>query len=303
MRILVVGAGAMGSLFAARLKKGGHEVSLLERVKDRVEEINERGIRVEGVGGKYVVKVQALSSPPRWKPNLILICVKAYDTRKAAEAIRKIVGAETVILTLQNGVGNVEILSEVLGKERVLGGVTAEGATLLSSGRVRHAGQGDTILQQSPLSDSVVQVFQAAGFRTRAEADVRSFIWGKLIVNVGINALAAITRLRNGRIPELESLRAVMATAVAEAVAVCTAMKLSLPFPDPTGKVEQVCRDTAGNVASMLQDILKHRKTEIEFINGAVVREGKKAGIPTPVNATLTGLVTALEETHAERLR
>jgi 2-dehydropantoate 2-reductase len=149
----------------------------------------------------------------------------------------------------------------------------------------------------------VVDAFNAAGFRARAEADARRFIWGKLIINVGINALAAITRLKNGRLPELGSLRPVMAEAVAEAVAVCGALQISLPFPDPRGKVEQVCRDTAANVASMLQDILKHRKTEIEFINGAIVREGRRVGVPTPVNATLTALVKALEETHEERLR
>ena len=303
MRILIVGAGAMGSLFAARLKMGGHDVTLLERVMERVEEIKAQGIRVEGVSGKYAVNIPASSTPPRRKQDLVLFCVKAYDTRKAAESIRKIMAPQTVILTLQNGLGNVEILSEVLGKERVLGGVTAEGATVLSRGRIRHAGQGDTILQQSPLSEGVVSAFQAAGFRARAEADAQSFIWGKLIVNVGINAIAAITRLRNGRLPEMQSLRAVMADAVAEAVAISSALHIALPFPHPLGKVEQVCRDTAANVASMLQDILKHRKTEIQFINGAIVREGSKIGIPTPVNATLTALVTALEETHAERLR
>lgn len=302
MRILVVGAGAMGCLFAARLKRANHEVSLLEVLSDRVEEINRKGIRVEGLGGKFKTMVPAFSELPSIQPDLILICVKAYDTREAAKNIRKWLTSKPAILSLQNGLGNVEILLEVFGGEKVLGGVTAEGATLLGSGRVRHAGQGETIIQSGPFSDNIVSAFTDAGFRSRAEPEVRSFIWGKLIVNAGINALTAITRLKNGRLPELEGTRSVMEEAVREAFSVSSAMGISLPFGDPVEKVKQVCRDTAANIASMLQDILKHRRTEVAFINGAIAREGKRLGIPTPVNSTLASLVSVIEDTYLERV-
>jgi 2-dehydropantoate 2-reductase len=292
----------MGCLFAARFKKAGLDVSLLETLPERVEEINRKGIRVDGVTGKFRAKVHVYTEPPPLPPDLVLICVKAYDTLAAASEIRKSAGPDTRILTLQNGLGNLEVLSEVLGKDRVLGGVTAEGATVLGQGRIRHAGQGDTIIQSGPSSKNVISAFATAGFRTRAVEKIQSFIWGKLIVNVGINAIAALTRLKNGRVPELEGSRWVMKEAVAESVAVCKARQIELPYPDPVERVAQVCRDTASNVASMLQDVLQRRRTEIAFINGAVVREGKELGIPTPVNSTLTALVTVIESTYSESL-
>jgi 2-dehydropantoate 2-reductase len=302
MRILIVGAGAMGCLFAARLKKAGHDVRLLEKLLDRAEEINLKGLRVDGVSGRYRVKVPAFSEPPPAPHDLVLVCVKAYDTLAAAMDIRRSVGPETLVLSLQNGLGNLEALSGVLGEEKILGGVTAEGATVLGPGRIRHAGQGETIIQSGRVSEEVLSAFNGAGFRSRAEEDIRSYLWGKLIVNVGINAVAALTRLRNGRVPELEGSRQVMEEAVAEAVAVSNGNRIRLPYPDPAGRVMQVCRDTSANIASMLQDVLHRRRTEIEFINGAVVREGKKLGIPTPVNSTLAALVSAIEETYAERV-
>lgn len=302
MHILVVGAGAMGCLFAARMKEAGHDVRLLETLHERVEEINRKGIRVQTVAGEYSVKVPAFSEPPSLPPDLVLICVKAYDTPAAAEKIRESIGAETRILSLQNGVGNLELLSEALGEEKVLGGVTAEGATVLGSGRIKHAGEGETIIQGGPFSETIITAFTAAGFRCRGEEDIQSFIWGKLVVNVGINAVAALTRLKNGRVAELGGSQWIMKHAVAEAVEVCRARGIVLPYPDPVEKVLQVCRDTAANIASMLQDVLNRRRTEIAFINGAIVQEGKKIAIPTPVNATLTSLITVIEETYSESL-
>jgi 2-dehydropantoate 2-reductase len=303
MRILVVGAGAMGCLFAARLHNGGQDVTLLETLHERVEEINRKGVEVEGVSGSYKATVPALSAPQFIPPpDLVLICVKAYHTLSAARSIREIVGPQTRVLSLQNGLGNLETLSEALGPDKVLGGVTAEGATVLGPGSIRHAGEGETIIQDGVFSEAIISAFMNAGFRSRADKNIRGYIWGKLLVNVGINALAALTRLKNGRLPEMEGSRLIMQEAVAEALRVSSSLQISLPYPDPLGKVMQVCRDTADNVASMLQDVLKRRRTEIGFINGAIVREGKRLGVPTPVNSTLTSLVTVIEETYEESL-
>jgi 2-dehydropantoate 2-reductase len=293
----------MGCLFSSYLKKAGHKVSLLEILPERVDRINRQGIRIEGVSGRHRVKVPAFATPPSVEPDLAIVCVKAYDTLQAARNIQDVLRPDTRVLTLQNGLGNVEILAEVLGVERVLGGVTAEGATLLGPGRIRHAGQGSTILQASPDGEAIVTVFRDAGFQARAEANIQDFIWGKLLVNVGINALTAVTRLRNGRLPELEGSRQIMEEAVSEALAVAKAVGVSIPFPDPWGTVVEVCRNTAGNVASMLQDVLKQQPTEIAFINGAIVREGKRLGISTPVNATLASLVTVIQETYEESVK
>jgi 2-dehydropantoate 2-reductase len=298
LHLLIVGAGAMGCLFAARLKRAGFQVTLLEKIQETVDSITAEGLFVDGVSGEYRVMVSAYSGHAPRQPDLVIICVKSYDTREAGETIQPWLHPDAPILTLQNGVGNIEILQDVFGKKRVLGGVTAEGATVLAPGKIRHAGQGDTIVGDGKAAGEIVAVFEKAGFNIRAVQDINPFIWGKLIINVGINALAAITRLKNGRLPELQGTRRIMEMAVAEAVAVIEAKNIGIPYPDPVGRVVEVCKATAGNVASMLQDVLNKKKTEIDSINGAVVREGAALGIPTPVNFTLTSLVQAIQETY-----
>jgi 2-dehydropantoate 2-reductase len=296
----------MGCLFAARLSKAGFHVTLLDYIPERAKQINEQGIVVEGVTGPYTVNVPTVAGDLSSPPDLVLLCVKSYKTRQASETIRSTLPANAVVVTLQNGVGNVEILEHVFGKERILGGVTSEGATLLGPGKIRHAGQGETII--GPAGDpkgpaeNLVSAFGRAGFKTKSVYNVSEHIWGKLIINVGINALTAITRLKNGRLPEVPGTRLVLEEAVKEAVAVAAAKSIQLPYPDPLDRVMQVCEATAGNMASMLQDVLKEKETEVDAINGAIVREGKALGIPTPVNLTLTSLVHAIQETYKEKI-
>jgi 2-dehydropantoate 2-reductase len=281
-------------------------VTLLDHIEKRAGLINSQGIKVEGILGEYTVQLPTLAGKIQDVPDAAVICVKANETKKAAEDIAPLIGPNAYVLTLQNGLGNVEILQEIFGKDRTLGGVTAEGATLLGDGHVRHAGQGDTKFgSEVPLGDDlneIVSAFNDAGFNTQSAHNVNSLIWGKLIVNVGINALTAITRLKNGRLPDVGGTMAVMESAVRESVAVADAKGIDLPYPDPLGRVKEVCRATAGNIASMLQDVLKQSITEVAFINGAIVREGEALGIPTPVNHTLTCLVQAIQETYEERV-
>lgn len=305
MYFLVVGPGAMGSLFAACLQRAGFEVTLLDYIEERAKRINDHGIRVEGVTGEYTVKVPTTTGGIPKPPDLVLICVKAYNTREASMNVDLWLKPETAVVTLQNGLGNLEILEEIFGGERVLGGVTAEAATLVGPGIIRHAGRGETIIgpggdPEGP-AERMVVAFNRAGFQARSVNDVKDLIWGKLLINVGINALTAITRLKNGRLPELEGTRLVLEEAVKEAVAVAEAKNIKLPYADPIGRVIEVCRATAGNIASMLQDVLKKKLTEIDFINGAIVREGRDLGIPTPVNLTLTSLVQVIQKTYQER--
>ena len=306
MRFLIVGPGAMGCLFAARLKKAGNEVTLLDYRQDRADFLNKKGITVEGVSGEYRANVTSITEKLSDEVDVALMCVKANQTKAAAERVKDLAGLASHVLTVQNGLGNVETLGAILGKEAVLGGVTAEGATLLGVGHVRHAGRGETIIgpkgeAEGPVSE-IVSVFKEAGFDTRVVDNVDDLIWGKLVINVGINALTAITRLKNGRLPEVKGSRSVLEEAVREAVAVTEAKGIHLPYPDPLERVLEVCRATAGNIASMLQDVLNRRVTEVEHINGAIVREGEILGIPTPVNRTLAGIVQVLQETYDEQL-
>lgn len=295
----------MGCLFAARLRLAGFPVALVEKVVERKEAITRQGIRSEGVTGEHTVPVPVSSGKTSLPPDVMLIFVKSSETREAAEAVKTWLKPDTSVLTLQNGLGNVEILAEIFGQRRVLGGATAEAATLLSHGRIRHAGQGKTLIAPLERLDTKAQeiasAFIRAGFETEVSQDLNSLLWGKLIVNVGINALAAITRLKNGQLPQFPEALVIIEEAVKEAATVAKARRVTLPYADPLSRVLEVCSATSDNVSSMLQDVLNKRPTEIDSINGAVVREGKALGIPTPINRTLTSLVRVIQQTYLTR--
>ncbi|RJR19728.1 MAG: 2-dehydropantoate 2-reductase [Desulfobacteraceae bacterium] len=302
MDIAVVGPGAMGCLFAARLKQSGNNVTLVDYKEQRAAFISSEGVRIEGSSGSHVVSVPAAVGKMAVPPEVIIVFVKATQTKKAAMNAATWAGPDSLVLTLQNGLGNMEILQEIFGIKRVAAGVTAEGGTLLEAGHVRHAGRGETIIGRPPGDagkiERLVNALNGAGFSARLVDRVEELIWGKLLVNVGINALAAVTRLRNGDIPRIEPLRQIMADAVEEAMAVVRAKGVKLPYENPLQKVMDVCQATAVNLASMLQDVLRERTTEVEAINGAIVREASALGIPAPVNMALARIVKGIESSY-----
>lgn len=306
MKFLVVGPGAMGCLFAARLKLSGKEVVLLDNDSQRAQRITKKGIRVTGVSGDYRVPVPVIVGDHPFRPDFILICVKSNDTKEAGESASSFAGPDTMAVTLQNGLGNIEKLAEIFGPEKVLGGVTAQGATLLEEGSIRHAGEGETVIgpreRGGDAAHALVSLLNVAGFETRLVDSVEELIWGKLIVNVGINALTAIVRIKNGGITTIPGIRQVMEQAVGEAVNVAKEKGIHLPYKEPFDRVMAVCEATKDNISSMLQDVLKEQRTEIEMINGAIVREGEKLSIPTPVNRALTQLVQGIQETYQDRV-
>jgi 2-dehydropantoate 2-reductase len=306
MRFLIVGPGAMGCLFGARLKRAGFDVTLLDYNRERTELLNRQGISIEGVSGEYTEMVPSMVYEIGDGFDFVLLCVKSNKTRIAAEFLKTKLALETTIVTLQNGVGNLEILEEIFGKERALGGVTAEGATALGWGRIRHAGVGATIVGPRGTvggpAEKLVDALNKAGFKAETADNVKGLLWGKLIINTGINALTAITRLKNGRLPDLTGTDLIMEELVREAEAVAAAKNILLPYEDPLARVKEVCRNTSGNISSMLQDVLNKKETEIDFINGAIVIEGEMLGIPTPVNRIITYLVKAIEESYQESL-
>ena len=304
MKIAVVGPGALGCLWAASLAEAGQDVVLMDYRPERAEFITRRGLVVEREGRERRTIIRVSVDPDEAaRTDLVMICVKAYQTEIAVKPLRGRLKPETRVLTLQNGVGNVETLAQALGRSVVWGGITAQGATELGLGQIRHAGAGETVIgalaegEESRLQETA-DVFNRAGLPTRVEGDVQSVIWSKLIVNVGINPLTAILHLRNGQLLEYDDSHHIMAAAVAEAVAVARAAGITLIFPDPLARVEGVARATSGNVASMLQDILAKRRTEIDFINGAISDRGRELGLPTPVNDTLTALVKTMESSY-----
>lgn len=301
MRIVVVGPGAIGSLFAALLSEGGHEVALLGHRAGPVSVINAKGLTVLREGTLRTVPVRATTRASELgTPDLVLMCVKAYATRQASADVAPAVGANTAVLTLQNGLGNVETMASVFGQEKVLAGVTSHGATLLTPGLVRHAGEGETALgeldgRETDRLRAVVEGFRQAGVRVQVSQAVRSLIWGKVVVNCAINPLTAILRVENGKLLASERARELMAAAALEAVAVARVLGIEVPYGDPVARAEEVARLTAANRSSMFQDVRRRKRTEIDYISGAVAKLGDEAGVPTPVNRTLAQLVGAIE--------
>lgn len=308
MKITIIGPGAMGCLLAGFLSKSKEEVWLLDKNPERAKKINEEGIRVEGISGNWQAKVKATCETKEiGVQDLLIITVKSYDTKEALKNIKPLLSDDTLVLTLQNGLGNIEIISELVAPDRVLGGITNQGATLLKTGWVRHAGKGETVLGRTDgriLVElrSIRELFNKVGMETRLSKDIKALLWSKLLINVGINALTAITRLNNGRLIEFEASRKILADAVNEAIKVAKKKRIKLIYDDPLSKAEAVCQATANNVSSMLQDIIKARRTEIDFINGVIVRQAQGLGIPTPVNTVLTNLVKTIEASYDLRV-
>jgi 2-dehydropantoate 2-reductase len=302
MKIAVIGPGAMGCLFAGYLKEGGLDVILLEQFEDRARVLEEQGVRIEGVRGKHKVDVPVAMEAEAVGPvGLVIVCVKAFQTEEALRQHRALVGEGTTVWSTQNGMGNYEAMAAVVEKDRIVGGSTTLGANELGPGRVHHAGEGDTFIGEldGSISARVEQIagrLTAAGIKVEVRDDIQKIIWSKLLVNIGINALTAILRVRNGVLVEHQPSRSLMEAAVSEAVRVAAGQGIAFDEAQIQERVKEVARLTARNRSSMLQDMLAGRRTEIDYINGAIARLGD-----APVNRALCDLVRALEKTHAER--
>ncbi len=302
MRIAIIGSGAMGSLFGGRLSLAGHDVVLYDVYREHVDAVRSQGLLIEdAAGGEPTVARPRASADPQVAAgaDVMIIFVKSTSTEEVAAQFQPLAGPATIALTLQNGLGNEEIIRRHFGSERTAAGVTSHGATFLGPGHIRHAGRGPTHLSMgagrsgrlAPLCAALV----GAGFETRIEEDVAGLVWSKLVINVGINALTAITGVTNGRLLDMEWTRTLMADLVAEAVAVARARGIRLSYDDPLATVQDVARRTGANRSSMLQDFDRGRPSEIDFMNGAIVREAQALGLAAPVNATMVRLVKALE--------
>ncbi|MCX5901804.1 MAG: 2-dehydropantoate 2-reductase, partial [Proteobacteria bacterium] len=273
MKIVIAGAGAMGCLFAAMIAGAEHKLHLLEQDAGRVAAIRRSGISIKRDGVELSVTMPAITSNvcDAGIADIVLLLVKAYDTENAIQACLPAIGPHTTVLTLQNGLGNIEAITRYVPQSLILAGTTAHGATLLGNGRVRHAGSGDTVIgalvpEGAMRAYAVREVFQSAGIPTMVVHDINSVLWGKLLVNVGINALTAIMGVIYGRVGDTEHLHAVMRRAVLEGAAVALRLGIPLPYPDPVERTAEVCRATAENISSMNQDIRSGRRTEIDSI-------------------------------------
>ena len=302
MKIAVVGAGAMGSLFGALLAEGGHEVWLCDVWQDHIDAIHQNGLEVEFNGKIRKVRLNAVTDPAMIdESELVLIFVKSTQTGAAAESAAVLAGRTGWVLTLQNGMGNVEAIAPHIPPDRILVGTTAHGATLLKPGSIRHAGTGVTTFgmwagaeKEFQAARRIADQFGQAQIESAAVEDVRPVLWDKLLVNVGINAITALTGIKNGQLLDLELTRDLSRAAVEEAASVAQSKGIEIR-QDTAEHVFEVAAATAGNRSSMGQDVDHRRPTEIRAINGFIAYEAERLGIAAPVNQTLTALVQTLE--------
>jgi 2-dehydropantoate 2-reductase len=301
--LLIVGSGAMACLFAARFSAAGIPATMLASWTEGLEALNKYGVRVAGSGNKeQAFPVQAIQDPNEARGvHSALVLVKSWQTARAAAQLFNCLSKDGVALTLQNGIGNREILAQNLGAQRVALGVTTLGATLLGPGRIRPAGDGVISLgihsRLAPLAD----MLRKAGLVVESAPDPDVLLWGKLVINAAINPLTALLGVPNGELLKRPTARAMLVTLAREAAAVAVANGIHLPYPDPAGAVETIARRTASNHSSMLQDVSRGAPTEIDAICGAIVRAGEQVDVPTPVTRTMWQLVKALVSGNSDR--
>lgn len=307
MRIAIIGAGAMGCLFGSKLSASGNEVFFFDSDKELVDSINADGLIIEEKDSKTGVQIvkeykgsitasTSYDAMKASKVDLVIIFVKSINTRSAIIDNVEIFHPGINVLTLQNGLGNIQAITDLIEGINIIAGTTAHGATLLGKGHVLHAGVGKTIIGElnGEISSNIKEIrtiFQNSGIDTEISANIEGAIWDKLLVNVGINAISGICNVRNGEIGTNEHLRELMVLAVSEAWELALKKGIKLNYTNPVEHTLEVCKSTRENTSSMLQDILNSRKTEIEAINGAIVAEGVKYNIDTKVNEILTKLV------------
>ena len=293
--ILLVGTGALATLFAARLSAAGHGVHMLGTWKKGLAELQQHGARIKDANGiEHAYEVHATDDPREVRgAKYALVLVKSWQTERAANQLKDALASNGLAVTLQNGIGNRETLMRDLGLGRVSLGVTTTGATLLGPGLVKIGGEGILSLEQNQALGPLEAALRSSNFNLQIVDDVQSLIWGKLVVNAAINPLTALLQVSNGELLSHPKARRMMGKLARETAEVAAAEHVHLPFNNPVDAAEDVARKTATNYSSMFQDVLRGAPTEIDAISGAVMKRGAKHGIKTPYNKACWTMVRA----------
>lgn len=308
MKICVLGAGSLGCAIGGTLARAGADVTLINRRGDQVQAMRSDGLILREGGLDTRVSVHAATDcTGLGVMDLVIVLVKSFDTRSAMQGALNLVGPDTVVLSLQNGLGHEDVLAELVGAERVLAGKTYVGGVLIAPGVVVAGTQGkETLIGElqakgSARAERIAAVFNAAGLHTQVCEDIIGTMWDKLLINVATGALSGITRLPYGALYQVPQVEACAVAAVEEAMAVARASGITLSYQHG---VDAWRKASAGLPyafkASMLQSLEKGAPTEIDFINGAVVERGAALGVPTPVNATLVACIQGIERSLKE---
>jgi len=293
--ILIVGTGALATLFAARLSAAGYPITMLGTWENGLHALQENGARlVDADGAERAYPVKATNDPTRCKgARYALVLVKSWQTERVAKQLANCLAEDGLALTLQNGMGNREHLAGTLGLTRVALGVTTTGATLLGPGLARVGGEGVISVEAHPRLGPLETALTGANFKVQVVNDADALVWGKLVINAAINPLTALLRVPNGELLYRPAAHKMMGLLAKEAAAVAMAQGIHLPFDDAVRAAEDVARKTASNHSSMFQDMRRGAPTEIDAICGAITQTGEKLGVSTPVNRVCWHLTRA----------
>jgi len=294
--ILLVGTGALATLFAARLGEAGHSVSMLGTWKQGLQALQDKGARIiDADGNERAYQVHATDDPHEVNgAKFAIVLVKSWQTERVASQLKLALADDGHALTLQNGLGNRETLTRDLGSGRVSLGVTTTGATLVGPGLVRTGGEGIISIEQNQALGPLEAALRSSNFNLQIVDDAQSLIWGKLVINAAINPLTALLRVPNGELLARPIVRKMMASLARETAEVAAAEHVHLPFSNPVSAAEDVARKTARNHSSMFQDVRRGARTEIDAICGAVTKRAELHGIKAPYNRACWQLIRAL---------
>jgi len=308
MKIAIIGVGAMGSVYAALLASGGHDVWAIDVWKEHVEAIREKGLRVEGASGDRTVRINATTNPADVADaDLVIIATKDQGAADAAHAALQIAKPDAPILTIQNGLGSADKVAEIVGSKRIMMGVVGGfGASMKGPGHAHHNGMeflrlGEMDGGLTPRLEAVAEAWRAGGFKVLTFDDIHKMVWEKLICNCTYSGPCALTGLRVGEVQANPSAWSIAAACAHEAYQVARAKGINLDFDDPIAYVRAFGQKIPNARPSMLLDHLAGRPAEVDNINGAIPREGAKVGIATPVNSVVVALLKGKEASFASR--
>jgi len=300
-KIAVLGAGAMGSFFGGLLAEKGLDVVLIDVWEEHVETINREGLRIVGVGGDRKVNIRATNKPGEEAPvDLVFVQCKAAHTADAIAGATNMFTKDTVFISFQNGLGNEELVGELMGMDRVLGGLTAQGANIEGPGHIRAHTDLPTWIGEMDGSESqrveeICKLFTAHNLPSQASKEIKKQIWCKLLYNLAVSPMSTLTDLSLREVFETPGSRVVADLLVREGLAVAKAEGVVIPDEEADHILEKVIASSQENKTSMCVDVLKKRQSEVDFINGRVVTLAKKHDIDTPVNKAMVFFVKALE--------
>ena len=303
MKICMLGAGALGSAIGGTLAAAGSDITLVDVYKAHVDAINTHGLRMRTAGGERVVAARAGTDARNvGVVDLVIVLVKSFHTREAMQAAKSLVGPDTAVMSLQNGLGHEDILADVVGKQHVIAGKTYVGGVFLGAGHVIAGVENkETLIGEldgsiTPRVEAIASEFERAGLTTVVSSNIYGAMWDKLLVNVATGALAGITRLTYGDLYAVKEIEACAVAAVEEAMAVAKANGIALSTREPREAWVKASEGLPPDFkTSMLQSLEKGSITEIDFINGSVVRWGARQNVPTPVNQTLVACIKGIE--------